>query len=665
MDRLAKLAASARLRPQLLAALDTLEKTHHYAKLPALFATNPGDATELAYLDDALASSLTQLIRDLGADARCLLWLIAMANQPESLELVQGVWMGEDGLRQAQLQEIKGMLAILPQLPAEAQAKLQAMPPEFRAMLDALPPQVSARPEVAPLLRRLVSVGLVTEERRGPDSANPDLTCHELVRERIRAWMAEHAEDQAGLTAEAIRLAYAERLEGVFKGLLHRDMTAALRAGSRALVYCCQAGAWQRLGGFTSRLVTSTHDPRLLLALLPHLQAAVDSAPEGETRWSCLGYLADALRKGGRPDASLPFYEQAATQARGCAEAGGDGARQAWANLAWISGNWANALGDVGDLGGARQRYLDSAEAEKKVGSPAIYVLASEVEALRLDIIQGQAATALPEVETRLARVQGWWQQYCSGQAVAQAPDAEFLARVFIGALDIATDAHFAREEWPAALGRLDTILEVQRVLQRPTEDIGATRMNRANVLVELPGRFGEAKAELEACLQLFHNDPACTAMVLSSLATLFARQGDLAQAVTQERRALALCEQLPNPADRAASHHNLATYLEQNGTVTALAASSGHQLAALLYHHCAGLGQALQTSLHNYTVRFRRAQAAGTVLAVPRVADLLADPAFAPLAQWLCQHQVDLGELQTAVDKLLDQARQVAVAAN
>ena len=167
--------------------------------------------------------------------------------------------------------------------------------------------------------------------------------------------------------------------------------------------------------------------------------------------------------------------------------------------------------------------------------------------------------------------------------------------------------------------------------MKRPAEDIAATRMNRAIVLGKL-GRFGEAKAELEDCLQVFQNNPASSARVLSSLADLFAKQGDVAQAITQERRALALREQLPDPGDRAISHNNLANYLERSGTPSALAESPRHQLAALIYLLVAGLGQDLQTSLRNYAIRFRRAHAAGTPLAVPRVAELLADPAFHPL---------------------------------
>lgn len=657
MDRLARLAADPTLRDQLLQALDTLEKTKDFAQLPALFATTPSDAKELPYLNDALVVSLDQLIRDASADTRRLLWMIAVANEPVTFGLLNSVWSGENH-EQQQLRQIKAILPMLPMLPKEVRSQVEPLlTPEFRAMLDALLPEPPARPEIQPLLRHLVSVGLVTEEREGPDDANPDLTCHELVRERIRAWMEQQPRDRGEWTENATRLAYAERLEAVFKALQHQNMTAALQAGSRALVYCVQAGAWDRLGGFASRLVTSTSDPRLLEGLIPHLQTAAESAPEGEPRWSCLCYLADALRLGGRPDVSLPFYEQAAILARAAVEAEGESSQPAWADLAWITGNWANALGNVGHLDAARQRQLESAEAKKKAGRPQIDVIGSELEALRIDIMQGQVETALPEVESRLAQVAAWRRRHRSGQPVPEAPDAELLARVYISALDIARQADFARQDWASALCRLDAVLEVQRALECPAEDIAATRMNRANVLKNL-GRFGEARAELEDCLRLFQNDTTRSARTLGSLADLFDTQGDVAQAITQQRRALALHEQLPDPSDRAISHNNLANYLGHHGAPAALAEAPRHQLAALIYRLVAWLGQSLQTSLYNYAILFRRARAAGTELTVPRVAELLADPAFHPLNQWLRQRQVNLSELQSAVDDLLEQVR-------
>jgi hypothetical protein len=174
-------------------------------------------------------------------------------------------------------------------------------------------------------------------------------------------------------------------------------------------------------------------------------------------------------------------------------------------------------------------------------------------------------------------------------------------------------------------------------------------------------GRFGEAQAELEACLQVFQNDPAKSATTLT-LAILFNEQGDVPQAVIQERRSLALRELLPDPQKRAASHNNLAVYLEHSGTALALAESPSHQLAALIYRLVVGLEQDLQDSLRNYTFLFRRTQATGTPLTVPRVAELLADPTFRPLDDWLRQRQADVAEVQAAVDQALDRTRQAAL---
>ena len=672
MDRLARLAAAPELRPQLLQALEALEQARGSHDLPSLFATvrSKDGADETGYLEDALHTSLDRLLEDAGAEARELLWLVALANEPVERSLLFGVWSGE-GLEQERLRQLKQMVERLPELPAEVREQLDGLlTPEFRAQLDALPPP--AHPDPQPLLERLQALGLVTA--LGDEEA-PTYSCHELVRERIRARALNRAEGPEW-DEDRARLAYAERLEAAFKALLHQDGAAALRAGARALVYCVQAQAWERLGSFVSTLVTGTTDPRLLEGLIPHLQSAVEAAPKGKPRWSYLCYLGDALRRGGQPDRSLPFYEQAAAQARGAAEGAPEAvsattsgapaeptpaARQAWADLAWITGNWAHALGDVGDLEVAHRRYVEAVEAFKQAGSPLIEIIGRELEALRIDVIQGRVEEARPEIESRLARVADWWRCGRAGERLPEAPNEEFLARVYIGALDIARQADYAGEDWPTALERLDAMLEAQQTLRRPPEEIGATRVNRANMLMQLPDRLPEARRELETCLALFQHHPTGCVKVLSSLAELYHRQEDFAQAITQERRALALREQLPDPVDRASSHNNLAIYLEALGGEPNQAESARHRLAALVYRLAAGLGQHLQTSLRNYAIIFRRARAEGRPLAVPRLAELLADPAFHPLDQWLRQRGVEPEALQQEIDQLLEQVRQAA----
>ena len=117
-----------------------------------------------------------------------------------------------------------------------------------------------------------------------------------------------------------------------------------------------------------------------------------------------------------------------------------------------------------------------------------------------------------------------------------------------------------------------------------------------------------------------------------------------------------------PIPATAPISHNNLAIYLERSATPSALAEAPRHQLAALVYHLVSGLGQQLQTSLRNYTIDFRRARAAGTPPAIPRLAELLADPAFRPLDDWLRRRAVSMDELQAKVDQFLEMARQAAM---
>jgi tetratricopeptide (TPR) repeat protein len=275
--------------------------------------------------------------------------------------------------------------------------------------------------------------------------------------------------------------------------------------------------------------------------------------------------------------------------------------------------------------------------------------------------MQGRVAEALPKVEEKLKRVQAWWQQHRAGLTVPEAPESEALARMLITTFDVANEAHRAQNGWEAALGRTDAMLEVMRLLQRSADDIAAAQVNRAVELGQL-GRYGEAKADLEACLKVLQNDPDTRAKVFSSLASLLNTQGDVSQAITQERRALALRAQLPNPQDRAGSHHNLASYLLRSGIPSALAEFPHHQLAGLVYQLVSGLGQDLQTSLGNYVINFCRAHAASTTLAVPRLAELLADPAFRPLDDWLHKRAVDVAEVQADVDKFLEQAQKKAM---
>ncbi|CAG1002439.1 hypothetical protein MYXO_03130 [Myxococcaceae bacterium] len=492
--------------------------------------------------------------------------------------------------------------------------------------------------------------GLQAKPRMAMTEESADYTCHELTRERIAAWMQTQPEERRNRDEKKIGTGYAERWAALFGAWFHQNQDAALEMGRRALVGFVRAGAYDQLGGFASNLIVSTRDPRVLNALRPSLEVAAAQAPAGQMRWGCCGLLADVLRQAGQYEASLGLYAEAEAEAR---------AQGHWVDVASITGNWANALSMAGKLDESCEKRQVSAEAERRAGGPEINALASQLEALRIAIMQGQAAGVLESIEASLARIEDWQRRAEARENVPQAPDREIRLRALISALDIAKEAHIALKQWPQALAKIERIIEVKRFAGRAELEIAQTRVNRAVMLQALKD-YGPAQAELENLLELFDSagDHCLKAKILGTLASLFDDLGDANQAVTQERRALELSKDCEDVADRAISHNNLAAYLNKTGTTTE---SANHQLAALAYRLAAGLRQDLQTSLRNYAILYRQAQAAGTELAVPRLADLLARPAFAALNAWLQQDDHNPAKLQAAIDKALKHARQQA----
>jgi len=393
--------------------------------------------------------------------------------------------------------------------------------------------------------------------------------------------------------------------------------------------------------------VNSTRDPRLLRRVIAELEGVVEQVPAGEARWVLRTNLADALDNAGHSDAALPFFEQAVAEAE---EAGH------WSDVGWICQNWASALGNVGRLDDAKSTYLRSAGAKAKAGSPRVNVLGSELEALRVDVMQGEAERALPEIESRLQEVRAWWRRQRAGEPVPEAPDLVFLARVLIGGLDIAGQANQTLARWEACLGVLSEIEETQRALGEGEHGLARTRFNRYFPLLWL-GRLDEAQRVLESCLAVFRrvSDLPAEAATLSALADLWDKRGDRVQATGLERQALAVRNRLSNLADRSISHGNLANYLERLG---AAEEAARHRLAAIVYFLVIGHGQHLATALGGLAILIRQAAAAGGHYELPRLAELLARPEFEPLQRTLTEWNVALDALQARIDQIVEEAR-------
>jgi len=602
LDRLASLADD---QAALAQALDRLQSAGGWQALPDVFAGAKSEAEredERRYLEDVAMGAVDLLIQRASPDARRLLWVVTLANEPVPPALVEGIWAGK-----------------------------------------------SVVLAVRPLLEELHGAGLLSREAADLSEQRP-YAFHELVRERIAHWMTAHPAETGGQTREEIWRAYGERYAAAFeqqrrsgqKGAMER----ATEAGRRALTYLVRARAFDQLGGFASAMVTSTSDPAALRNAIEELRAAAEQVPPGEPRWLMRASLADALRMAGRSDESLPFYAQAAAEAESAAH---------WPSVAAICQNWANALGDVGDLSQAKATYLRSVKAKEKARSPRVEIFASELEALRIDVMQGQAAAVLPGINHRLNEVRGWWKRHRAGESVPEAPHAVQLGRGLVSGLDIAGQANLALERWQACLDLLGETEQAKRDLGESELELARTRFNQYGPLMSL-GRLDDAQQVVESCLVVYRAEEDVTyqSKALTALASVWEERGETGQAVALARQALALCNQLPDPADRAILHNNLAIYLEKAGQQPQAAR---HRLAAGVYRLISG--HDLSTWRSSLAVRMRRAARDGRRYELPRLSALLADPEFDAVRQFLTGRGADLAQLQSGLDQLVEQVRQ------
>ncbi|MCP4351866.1 MAG: CHAT domain-containing protein [Desulfobacterales bacterium] len=598
-----RLGALARDKVALSQAMDRLQK-EGFQTMPDLFAKNLSDQErqkERVYLEDVATGSADLLIERLSSEARGLLWVVTLANEPVTLELIKSAWS-----------------------------------------------EKAERPDISPvesLLEELHISGLLSQE----ESAT--YFFHELVRERIGKWMEKHPGEQGDRTREQVWIAFGERYSAEFKRLqtagVKGAMEAASEAGRRALVYMVRAGAFDRLGEFASDLVTGTSDPALLRHVIAELETVADQVPSGKTRWSFRTYLADALNRSGQQDKSLALYEQAADEAEGA---------ENWSDVGWICGNWAAALVMLGRLDEAKAMNLKSADACRKAGGPKVNVIGRELEAFRIDVMQGRAKEALPEIEKRVNEVRGWYQRHKQGETPPEAPEPVLLGRAFVSGLDIAMNANLQLKQWESCIELLKEIEKMEKEMGHSRQEQYRTRFNQYHPLMKL-GRLDEAQKVTEECLAVFREadelHSQCAA--LSALANIWEKRGDMEQAIALARKSLSVRNQLPAPMDRAISHGNLCIYLEKANRKDE---SIRHQLAAGIYFLVSGHGGHVSTWMNNLKIYLRRSD--GTYQ-LPKISELIAIPEFAPLKQFLEQWNVNMESLQMQMNQVLEQAKKEA----
>jgi hypothetical protein len=673
LDRFSNLASD----PVALSAVLDRIQSDGWQGLPDLFDEGVRDDAqrerERQYLEEVVIGAVDLLIERLSPPARRLLGVITLANEPVSEAFIAGVWQGRS-VEDEQLELIGQWLPLLlDHAPNDDPHKQRAVAlletnegQQLLEQLRNLPPPSDASP-VGPLLAELHGAGLLSQYVPAPSGAEGSATLaaggqgtdgsatygfHELVRERVAVWMVAYADQRDPRPDDEIRVAYGERYAQLFHILYHQNRDAANEVGRRALVYFVAARAFERLGSFASQLITGVADPALLRSVVAELEGAIEQAPPGQMRWHLRTYVADALCRAGQPDQALSLYATAAAEA----EAAPD-----WSGVAWITGQWAKAALDVGDLEAAKPLRLRSTRAQRQAGDPAVTVVGSELEALRIDVLRGEAEQVLPDIDSRLKQVRQWWQRDQAGELVSEAPNRTVLGRVMVGALAIAGEANRCLERWQAELNLLEEIESVQRALRESDVELARSHSRQSEPLMEL-GWLDDAQRVLENCLLIFRSAglAAEEARCLSMLANVWNKRNEPSEAIALARQALAVFNTLPDPANRAVSHGSLSIYLTNAGQH---AEATVHCLAAGAYVVGIGRGDYLVTWRQNLGIHARRALANGTRYTLPRLDDVLAQPASDTLRQFLESHGIDRAALQAEIDWIVDQAHELTAA--
>jgi tetratricopeptide (TPR) repeat protein len=642
-------------------ALTTLERLGLFVPgLARIFVRHDSDAArqsaEMTYLTEALTASTERLIDELDAATRRLLWILAAAFEPVSLSLLQAVWSGQT-LETQQLAALKSAFDQLAFLPPDKQAIFTGLSPDLKSAIGAASPP-PPDPEFPVFLDRLNAFGLI-RLWRDADRDCTEVACHELVREGIMARMEDGPSELLGRTLPGVHLAYAERLQFNADRQQFDDATEASEMGRRAIIYYIAAGALDTSEAFqfASKIVTGAEDPSFLATLLPHLYSAAESARPGKQGWRCQMLYSDALRKSGYVEASVVSYEKAEQSIR-ASLAGDDGNEETWADLSVTLGNCYFALMDLNRLTSARSKLEESLVTARRSRAPHSVIVRTELECLRLAVIQDDAGTAMPRIRALVEETGQHWESERQAPVRAGAEDLELVARSYLTALDVVRQCAVRLEDWPLALRMAETFIRVTQAMNRPIEDIARGRFGLANVLLRVrdAAALERARAELAVCLEVLADDADTAPKIYNSMAYLYNAEGDIEGALLQGRRALALSENLTNIGDRAMAHINLAKYLGEVDDEISSSEAAKHQLAAFIYSLVGEIHEEIDICVNNYEVDFIGSRDSGKAFAVPAVHDLLADPAFAPLRRWLAAEQIDIAELEDVVFQSLEQ---------
>jgi hypothetical protein len=348
------------------------------------------------------------------------------------------------------------------------------------------------------------------------------------------------------------------------------EVTAlVVRAGLAAAPYLLRRRDWDTAAWLLERALVRDESPGLTQAALPalHRIAAATGAPADTF------VLARALRRAD-PARAEPLLRDSLDRAI----AAGD-----YRLASAIAGDLAGLLLDGGRLRQALHTAEQGADYTIRAGLGPWTRLADQERRLRILAAMGEHDQVLAETAALRDQMRDLPDRRAAGDPVNPWNVRETI-------LGTGRSSALALGHWQQCLDLNAEILTSKRERGAGPHELASTRFNDAAPLRQL-GRLAEAARLLAECQQVFedHRDTPRLALVLSERATLANALGHRDAGTDLARAALRLCyAAAAGPRDIAASHHNLASHLDEIGADPA--GQRAHRLAAAILRRLTGM---------------------------------------------------------------------------
>ncbi len=418
-------------------------------------------------------------------------------------------------------------------------------------------------PEPAAAIDPLAAAGLVALRQTGEDSF--DFLLHPGVADSGRA-----------ASGDAFREAADAKLAAFWQAVMRQSLEAEgkepwagpliRRAGLAGAPYLMRRQEWAAASALLQSVLTRDCAPTVIAALQVLLLKVSEAAAGTKEGLESLGFLANALWRGGRAEEA----EQALRD--GIAEAELAGFFRAASGL-------SSYLVDLLGQAGRPREALHELERMKRFFQRADLGPWTQVTAdgRRLQILNILGLHR--EVSTEVERLRRLMAELPDPPASGDPVHPWKIREVTLNTGFIAAQA---LKRWQTALDLNAENLESKRNRGASALELARTRLNDGTPLIRLE-RFAEARALLTECRSVFERerDWPGTAVVFSLLADLDDETVGPASARFFEERALRYHYLAENPSSSAVSHRNLSIYIHKAGGKPRDALA--HRLAAVL----------------------------------------------------------------------------------